>query len=219
MRSRPTLSRVAEPRCEYRYHEAHFESRTRQFQGFRQTERLTIGDDSRATVREVHSFLMAQERVPGNGAGHASLNGLLATVETFSDDGGPLADRSYRVETTIHGLTVLGEFDDGRQRVFVRADEHRIDDTERGDDVRTERKTYTYDEVGNVVREVQTAPASVTAPQWTRSCWCARRSTPAAPPATSSTGRVAACCAMDGALLDEQRTYYDGAGLHGARAG
>ncbi|WP_345801296.1 toxin TcdB middle/N-terminal domain-containing protein [Microbacterium sp. AZCO] len=205
---------------QYRYHEAHFEPRTRQFQGFRKTERLTVGDDSRATVREVHTFLMAQERVPGNGPGHASLNGLLATVETYSDDGGPSAGRPYRVETTLHGLTVLDEFDDGRQRVFVRADEHRIDDSERGDDMRTERKTYTYDEVGNVVREVQTGAgilggAPVPEMVLVRETQYARSDTRYLVDHPSRTVLRDGA----GALLDEQRIHYDGADFTGLPLG
>src|SRR5262249_48746797 len=50
---------------EFRYHEAHFERHTRQFQGFRSTERVEKGDESRPDTRSVHHFLMAQEKLPG----------------------------------------------------------------------------------------------------------------------------------------------------------
>ncbi len=143
-------------RITYRYHEAHFEATTRQFQGFRRTERLTVGDDSRPTVREEHTFRMAEERQPGRGPEYGLLNGLLQRVETYAEDGSPLADRPLRVETCVSDLTVLETLPDGRRRVFVHAVEQHREDTERTDDVRSEVSTYTYDDSGNVVREVKT---------------------------------------------------------------
>jgi RHS repeat-associated protein len=139
---------------EFQYHEAHFERHTRQFQGFRTTERIERGDESRADTHQVHHFLMAQERLPGNGPGHAALNGLLERVETFQRDGSEKANRAFRVETSSYGLDVLDLNPDGiRHRSFVHVDAYRIEDSERTDDVRIEEKTYRYDATGNVVEE------------------------------------------------------------------
>ncbi len=138
---------------QYRYHEGHFEPRTRQFKGFKRAERTEKGDESRADVLTVFHYLMAEERQPGHGPEHAALNGLQQRVETFSLDGSAQQNRPYRVEECAHGLQVLGEARDGRKRVFRFATSHRVEDRERTDDARVEEKTYTYDENGNVVRE------------------------------------------------------------------
>ncbi len=145
--------RVSE--VEYRYHEAHFESHTRQFQGFRRTERIEKGDASRPDTRQVHHFLMAQEREPGRGREAARLNGVMARIETFQDDGSALQDKPFRVEIAEHDLAVLEEAPDGRRRVFVFVTSHREEDSDRTDDARAEEKRYTYDASGNVVREVR----------------------------------------------------------------
>jgi RHS repeat-associated protein len=139
--------------CEYRYHEGHYEARTRQFQGFRRADRIDKGDESRADVLTVFHFLMAEERQPGNGPEYAALNGLQSRVETFSLDGTPMADRPLRVEECTYGLQVIGEAKDGRKRAFVFASSHWTEDSERTGDVRVEEKTYTYDAVGNVIVE------------------------------------------------------------------
>jgi RHS repeat-associated protein len=137
----------------YRYHEGHFEPRLRQFQGFRRTERLEVGDESRPDTLTVFRFLMGQERLPGQGAEWAALNGMLQRTEIYGLDGSPQQDRPYRVEETDYGLQVLGTCPDGRQRTFVFAQRYRVEDTERGDDLRGEEKTYEYDSFGNVTRE------------------------------------------------------------------
>jgi RHS repeat-associated protein len=140
---------------EYRYHEAHFEPSARQFQGFRRTERIEKGDASRPDTRQVHHFLMAQERVPGNGREAAALNGAMSRLEIFQMDGSALQDKPYRVEIADHALKVLDAAPDGRKRVFVFVTTHREEDSERTDDVRVEEKRYSYDNLGNVVREVR----------------------------------------------------------------
>ena len=205
---------------EFRYHEAHFESSTRQFQGFRTTERITGGDSSRADTREVHHFLQAQERLPGNGPGHALLNGLLARVETLADDGTALQDRPLLVESCEHDLNVLDTLPDGRQRVFIFATTHRVEDHERTDDIRIEEKTYEYDDVGNVVREHRRgsgtqAGAAVPERVEVREIQYAISATHYLLDRISrSTLRD-----EDGNLLSEQRLYYDGADFAGLPLG
>lgn len=136
------------------YHEAHFERRTRQFQGFRHTDRVEKGDSSRPDLRLVHRFLMAQERVPGNGPEHAALNGMLASIETYQVDGSPMLGVPFRTEASEYGLTVLDINSEGRKRSFVFVKANRQEYTERTADSRVEEKTYSYDADGNVVREV-----------------------------------------------------------------
>lgn len=145
--------RVAE--TEMRYHEAHFDRHTRQFQGFRQTERLEKGDggQSRHDTLQVHTFLMAQEREPGNGPEHAGLNGMLNRVEFFDLDGPLLEQTPSKTETSTYDLSVLETAPDGRKRSFLFVTSSRTDDTERTSDVRTEEKFYAYDAVGNVIQE------------------------------------------------------------------
>ncbi|MCW2528798.1 MAG: hypothetical protein JWM76_3658, partial [Pseudonocardiales bacterium] len=196
---------------DFRYHEAHFERGSRQFQGFRSTERITRGDTSRADTREVHHFLMAQERDPGHGPGHAQLNGLLARVETFADDGTAAQNRPYVVESCEHGLIVLDTLPDRRQRVLVFATTHRIEDSERTDDVRIEEKTYAYDEIGRVIREERRgsgvnagAPVAerVEIHETEYAASTSRYLLDRISRATMRTG--------DGAVLCEQRIFYDG---------
>ncbi|MGH3372553.1 MAG: toxin TcdB middle/N-terminal domain-containing protein, partial [Nocardioidaceae bacterium] len=138
---------------EYRYHEGHFDPRTRQFQGFGRAERSEKGDESRPDALTVFHYVMAEERQPGNGPEHAALNGLQRRTEVFALDGSARQDRPYRVEECDHELRVLSQATDGRHRVFVSVRTHRLEDSERTDDLRGEEKTYTYDEFGNVTRE------------------------------------------------------------------
>lgn len=139
---------------EFEYHDAHFDRHTRQFQGFRTTERIEHGDESRADTHQVHHFLMAQEQLPGNGPGHAVLNGMLERVETFQRDGSAKAAKPLRVEVSTYHLDILDRHPDGiRHRSFVRVAGHRIEDSERTEDVRIEEKLYRYDDSGNVVEE------------------------------------------------------------------
>jgi len=137
----------------YRYHEAHYEPGMRQFQGFRRTERIEAGDISHPDTLTVFTFLMGQERVPGNGPEWAALNGMLARTEVYGLDGSALQDRPYRVEESEYALRTLGAAPDGRERVFVYVSRHRVEDTDRSDDVRGEERTYEYDPFGNVTRE------------------------------------------------------------------
>jgi RHS repeat-associated protein len=205
---------------EYRYHEAHFERHTRQFHGFRRTERIEKGDASRPDSRQMHHFLMAQEQLPGNGAEHAALNGLLRRVESYSGDESLEATLPYRVETCEHELIVLDTFPDGRKHVFVCVRTHREDDVEETDDVRTEVKHYTYDALGNAVREVRRGSgtkdgAEVPANELTTDISFA----------TSTTryllDKPARVIVRDGAgtLVSEKRLYYDGPDFVGLGAG
>jgi RHS repeat-associated protein len=202
------------------YHEAHFERTHRQFEGFRRTERIEKGDASRPDTRFVHTFLMAQERVPGNGPEHAALNGLLSRVETYQLDGSDAAQRPYVVETSEHGLTVLDEAADGRARSFVFVTVHRQEDSERTGDSRVEEKSYAYDGNGNVVREARRGAGTVEG---------------VARPTRGLTTEVAYATApgrylldkpsritirdQDGTLLSEKRIYYDGPDFQGLALG
>ena len=212
-RTRPRDRRGVGPGHEisYRYHEAHFEASTRQFQGFRTTERITRGDASRPDSCEVHAFAMAQERVPGNGPGHALLNGVLERIETYASDGSKSEDRPLRVETCRHGLTVLETLPDGRDRVFVHVTENRRDDTERTDDVRTEITTYAYGEHGNVVREERRGMGTVggTAVPEVTTVREIEYAVSAARHLVDKPSRVVVRDG-EGTLVDEHRTYYDG---------
>ena len=207
---------------EFRYHEAHFERHTRQFQGFRRTERIEKGDASRPDCKQVHHFLMAQERLPGNGPEHASLNGILARIESFGMDGSPQESLPYRIETCEHDLTLLETLPDGRRRMFVSVRAHRQDDSERTGDVRTEEKRYTYDAIGNVVREVRLGSGTkggVAQPpreQTTDVTFASSESRYVADKPVRVTVRDGA-----GVLVSEKRLYYDGpdfVGLPFARA-
>ena len=208
---------------DFAYHEAHFERHTRQFQGFRQTERFERGDASRPDTRLVHHFVMAAETLPGNGREHAELNGMLARIETYELDGTPLERTPTRIETSEHGLTVLSRSVDGRARSFVFVSAHRIEDTERTDDSRVEEKTYTYDGTGNVVREVhrgsgvRDGTVQPVRERVTELEFAASNSHYLLDKTSRATVRDA-----DGNLLSEKRFFYDGPdfiGLPGGQAG
>ena len=139
---------------QFRYHNAHYEPTLRRFEGFRTAERIEKGDESRADSRTVHQFLMAMERVPGNSIDDAALNGMLAQVDTYSLDGTAQANLPLSTEKSEYAVAVLNDAVDGSHRTFVSVTKHTMLDIERTTDVRGEDKTYTYDAVGNVVREV-----------------------------------------------------------------
>ena len=124
----------------YLYHRAHFEPRSRQFQGFQVTERIEKGDESRADTRTVFTYLMGQERLPGNGPEHAALNGMLRRTEIFSLDGTPDQTKLYRIEEADYDLRVLEVTPDNRRCTFVFVTTHRTEDRERTTDVRGEEK-------------------------------------------------------------------------------
>ena len=196
---------------EFRYHEAHFETGSRQFQGFRRTERLERGDASRPDVNYFHHFLMAQERQPGNGPEHAALNGLLSRVETLQLDGSPQELVPMRIETSEYDLVLLDQTPDGRSRSFVSVRVHRQEDTDRTGDSRIEEKTYTYDAFGNVTRELCRGSGTKTGVVQP-----SRMRTTGITYAVSATrylaDKVASLVTRDeaGQLLTEKRHYYDG---------
>jgi RHS repeat-associated protein len=196
---------------DFLYHEAHFERHTRQFQGFRRTERIERGDASRPDTRLVHHFLLGEERLPGHGPEHAVLNGMLARIETYQLDGSPVERLPYRVETSEYGLTVLDTTPDGRRRSFVFVTVHREEHTERGADSRVEEKRYTYDANGNVTLEVHRGTGmkdGVAQPSRTRST----EITYAASATHYLLDKPARIVVRDesGTLLSEKRIHYDG---------
>ncbi len=138
---------------EYRYHEGHFDRRTRQFQGFRRAERIERGDESRADVLTEFEYLMAEETRPGHGPEHAALNGLQRRTATYSLDGSARQHAPYRLEECTHELTIVGTALDGRKKVFFAVTAYRTEDRERTADLRVEEKTYQYDAFGNVTIE------------------------------------------------------------------
>jgi RHS repeat-associated protein len=138
---------------DYLYREAHFETHSRQFQGFRVAERIERGDQSRPDTRIVHHFLMAQEHLPGHSNEYALLNGMLNRIETYQLDSSPVQHLPYYIETSEYDLVVLNTTSEGSKRCFVFVNSYKKDETERTGDVRTEEKFYTYDSVGNVIHE------------------------------------------------------------------
>ena len=195
----------------YSYHEAHFEPNSRQFQGFKKTERIEIGDESRSNTLTVFHFLMGQERIPGHGIEFAELNGMLRRVETYSNDNSPLQDRPYRIEETDYDVKVLHTTLYDRKHTFVYIKKHRIEDQDRTDDFRGEEKTYTYDSYGNVTIEVHRGYG-----RRNGTAESERLRTTNVTYAKSSTryilGKAASITIRDdaGLILSEERRYYDG---------
>ena len=204
----------------FRYHDAHYEPHGRRFSGFRTAERIEKGDESRADVRSVHQFLVDMERAPGNTADHAALDGSLARVDVYSLDGSALQDLPLSTEESEYAVTVLADTADGRHRSFVTVTTHRTRDVERSADARVEEKTYSYDAVGNVVREVLRASGTkdgVAQPEQVR----ATEMTYASITTHRVLGAPARAVVRDGAgnLLAETRTFYDGADFVGMPLG
>jgi RHS repeat-associated protein len=138
----------------YRYHDVHYQPDLRRFEGFRTAERIEKGDQSRADTKTVHQFLMAMERMPGNSIDDAVLNGMLAQVDVYSLDGSGQENLPLCTEKSEYAVVVLDDTVDGRHRTFVALSKNTTLDIERTADARGEEKSYTYDAVGNVVREV-----------------------------------------------------------------
>lgn len=205
---------------EYRYHHAHYETRTRQFQGFRRAERIEKGDASRADTVTVFHFLMAQERLPGNGPEHAHLNGMMRRTEVYGRDGSVQEGRPFTVEEADYVVNVLEETPDGSQRVFLFVTARRNEDTERTNDLRGEERTYEYDGFGNVVRErlrgygvragtVQPEKIRVTQTEYAKT---------AGGELTGKPCRITIRDDADG-ILTEIRRYYDGGDFVGLAFG
>jgi RHS repeat-associated protein len=211
--------------CEisYRYHEGHFNSRARQFQGFRRADRIEKGDESRSDTLTVSHFLMAQEALPGNGPEHAALNGMLERTEVFSLDSSALQGRPYHVEMAEHSAKVLEQLPDGRSRTFVFVTAHRVEDRERTDDVRGEEKKYLYDGVGNVTKETVRGYgtlAGAAQPERVRVTDISYAA-PAAAAARRVIDKFSRSVTRDGngVILAEKRCYYDGPAFQGLPLG
>jgi RHS repeat-associated protein len=204
----------------YRYHNGHYEPRIRRFEGFRTSERIEKGDESRPDTRTVFQFLMAMERVPGNTAEHAALNGSLARIEVYQQDGSPAEGQPYSREESEYELTTLADTKDGRKRSFVKVKVHRMLDIERSNDVRGEEKTYVYDEFGNVVRETHRGFGSkggVTQSEQIRTIQVAYAKSPTHRLLDKHTSVVV----RDGAgkIVSESRFFYDGPDFRGLPLG
>ena len=150
------VNTVAGQRAEsrYRYHDPHYDDRTRTFEGFAEVEKTEVGDASRPDSRTMFFYRVGEDRLPGRGPEAAALNRMLRRVEVYADDASPQAGLSYTVEESEHDLTVLPAGPDGRQRVLVTVASTSRRTLERTSDDRTEKRTYTYDAFGNVTREV-----------------------------------------------------------------
>jgi RHS repeat-associated protein len=205
---------------QFRYHNAHYQPELRRFEGFRSAERIEKGDESRPDTRTVHQFLIAMERAPGNSIDHAALNGMLAQVDVYSMDGSSQQNLPLSTEKSEYAITVLADTVDGRHRTFVSVTKHAMVDIERSSDIRGEEKAYTYDGVGNVVREVHrgfgtkggvAAPEQVQATEITYATSATRRllDKPASVVVRDSVGRIIA----------ESQMYYDGPDFAGLPAG
>jgi len=207
--------------AEYSYHDGHFAASTRQFQGFRRTERIERGDESRPDTLTVSHFLMDQERAPGHGPEHVELNGLLERAEVFALDGTADEDRPYRVEESDYELEPLPAAAGAeRPRALVTVTALRTEDHERTDDVRGDETIHEYDAEGNVVRVTTRGYGvrdGVAQPEQTLVSEIEY--------ATSATrhlvGTVARVVERDGggAILRERRLYYDGPDFEGLPLG
>lgn len=139
---------------EYRYHDGHFNTRFRQFKGFREVEKLVKGDSSRADVLTKYQFLMDQVAQPGATPDHVHLDSLMSRVEVYSLDGSPSEKLPYHIETTEYDFDILEADTSGNHRVFVYIKSTEKQYIERSSDKRTEVRHYDYDNYGNVVQEL-----------------------------------------------------------------
>jgi RHS repeat-associated protein len=199
----------------YQYHDAHYQPSLRSFEGFRVTEKIEKGDESRADTKTVHRFLMAMELLPGNTIDDAALNGCLAQIDVYGLDGS-LAGLPLSTEQSEYTVDVMADPADGSHRTYVKVAVHRTLDSERSSDARCEEQTYTYDDVGNVVREVQRAygtKGGVAQTDQIRTSEIAY--------ATSTTrrllGKPSRVVTRDGSgnILSEEQLFYDGADFVG----
>lgn len=140
----------------YSYHEAHFETNTRQFQGFASADKILKGDESCPDILTVFSFLMAQERNANATRDSIYLNGKMYRTETYALDGSALQDKPYKTEEALYDLQVLHALPDGRNRIFAYVETNTTNYIERSDDTRTEKKMFEYDEWGNIIKETHT---------------------------------------------------------------
>jgi RHS repeat-associated protein len=135
----------------YRYHDGHYDTRFRRFQGFREVDKTDVGDESRASVLTRYRFLMDQSH--GRTREFAHLDRLLERIEVLSLDGSSDQALPLRSEETEYGLKSLETLPNGEQRVFVFAEVTRKRHTERTADERVEERRFAYDNAGNLIRE------------------------------------------------------------------
>ncbi|MCP4549793.1 MAG: hypothetical protein GY835_25340 [bacterium] len=193
------------------YHDGHFDAERRRFNGFTRVDQIEVGDASRPDQMTVHHFLMGQENLPDNGPEHAVLNRMLARVELYQLDGTPQAELPLRVEETDYKVRVLHSGADLPDRVFMYAERTRRIFRERSNDARIEERHFSYDPLGNVIREAFRAYGD-------------RQGHPVVEHRVNSTfeyatdpagnirnalARVVRRDEMD-SIFDEIRTYYDG---------
>jgi RHS repeat-associated protein len=197
--------------CRYRYRDGAFDPVARRFLGFGTVEKDELGAGSRATTRTTYRFLRDQELLPSNGREHAHLNRLIGSVEVRQLDGSPLEDLPFHAEETEYDVAVLDAAQDGRQRVFVFARRTRKRHFERTSDERSEERTFSYDQLGNVTREDFRAygfKGGSAVPERLLTT----EVTYATSPARGISNLVASIVKRDetGAIVGEVRRYYDG---------
>jgi RHS repeat-associated protein len=154
---------------------------------------------------------MNQVDEPGHGPEHAHLDRLLAQVETYGLDGSADEGRPYRIEETDYAVDVLETLPDGTPRVFVGVATTRKRHLERTDDERIEEVRYEYDDAGNVVREVSRGHGTVDG-DLVPEKRVVTEVAYAANLARGLSGVVAHVVKRDadGAIVAEERRYYDG---------
>ncbi|MEM9550865.1 MAG: toxin TcdB middle/N-terminal domain-containing protein [Pseudomonadota bacterium] len=140
-------------RCEYRYHDGHFDPLFRRFQGFGDVDKIELGDATHPDTRTQHRFLMNRSGAPGATRSDAHLDRLLAEVTVFQLDGTADEDRPMQREETTYSVEVLENLPDGSERVFVAVNTSRQICIDRTNDERVEERSFEYDAFGNVTLE------------------------------------------------------------------
>lgn len=137
------------------YHEAHFETRKRQFQGFKKVDRIEHGDESRPSSLTCHYYYSGEELIPDHGNEHAVLNGLLQKKEVFSIDSGITSNNAYTIEEAEYELSSIDSAMSGEERFFIAVKKSIQIQKDNTNDERQVISQYEYDKFGNVVKEIK----------------------------------------------------------------
>ncbi|MEV0384751.1 toxin TcdB middle/N-terminal domain-containing protein [Nonomuraea sp. NPDC050643] len=202
----------------YRYHDGHYDGHRREFDGFGRAEQIETGDASQPSARTVFHFHTEQSAraAEPDPELRRSLKRKTHRIEVYGLDGSAAEQVPYRVEQSRWAVRVEESLPDGRRVVFPHVAETVTTVSERSASARVERRLYSYDAAGNVVREDRVGQGGAAPGLFTRTDVSYAENRPA-----WVLDRVARIVMRDaaGTILGETRHHYDGAPFEGLPLG
>jgi RHS repeat-associated protein len=202
----------------YRYHEGHYDGQRREFDGFARSEQDSVGDASMPSAVNVFHFHTedSARALVSDPEMRRTLKRKLFRIEVYGRDGSPNENLPYRVEESEWAIRVEETLPDGQKVLFPHVAETSISTFERTASARIERRTFTFDQFGNVLTEVRRGEGDPTAPLFLQTSVEYAYNM-----ADRVLDRVSRIVQRDetGDLLSETRHYYDGPAFQGLPSG